>query len=242
MDIERYQRQLPIIGEEGQRRLASSSVLVVGLGGLGSIVSMYLVAAGIGKLILVDKAKVDKPDLNRQLLYTEKDIGKSKASIACKKLKALNSDVELYCIDKELTEDIARELVSRVDVVVDALDNWRTRFILNKVCIEARKPLVHGGVEEFYGQITTIIPGKTPCLSCFIPQKIEERSVNVLGPTPGVVASIQSMEVIKLLTGIGSVLAGKMMLIDLLNNDVKVIELKRNPRCPVCSGITSGSS
>jgi len=200
-ELERYSRQILIWGSEGQLKLKESSVTIVGLGGLGSIISLYLVAAGIGKLFIVDKSKVKLDNLNRQILYTINDIGKNKALIARKKLLKLNPNVDIEAYPETFDEKIGSKLVSKSDLVIDALDNWETRIILNKICVKYRKPLIHGGVSENYGQLMVIIPGKTPCLQCIFPQRIERREVfPIFGPIPDIIGSLESLEAIKILT------------------------------------------
>ena len=233
LDIERYDRQIPVIGIDGQRKLAQSSVLIAGVGGLGSPVSLYLVAMGIGTLVLVDDGEVELSNLNRQILYSTHDIGKRKVDIAKRKLQELNPHVNIEVYAQRLNEELARDLVKRVDVVVDALDNWETRMILNKVCVEYRKPLVHAGVEGFYGQVMTIVPGKGPCLACLFTTMPPSRTrIPVMGITPGVLGTIEAAEVVKVLLSIGKPLIGRMLIVDLLSMEFRTIEVKRNPQCP----------
>jgi molybdopterin/thiamine biosynthesis adenylyltransferase len=235
--FERYDRQIKIIGVEGQRRLSRSCVAVVGAGGLGSPAILYLAAVGVGKLIVVDKDVVSVTDLNRQILYSEEDVGKKKAVVVCEKLKKFNSGIDIECLDREFGEEIGREIVKKADIVVDALDNWETRFILNKLCVEYRKPFVHAGIHGWYGQITTIIPGETPCLACIVPKPTPRTTVPVIGVTPGVLGVLEASQVIKYILGVGTLLTGKLLIIDLLYNEFRIIEVKRNPKCPVCGGI-----
>ncbi len=238
LDLERYDRQIPVIGIDGQRKLAQSSVLIVGVGGLGSPVSLYLAAMGIGKLVLVDKEEVELSNLNRQILYSTRDIGKKKVDVAKHRLQELNPYVEIEVYEQSLDEDLARDLVKRVDAVVDALDNWETRMILNKVCVEYRKPLVHAGVEGFYGQVMTVVPGKGPCLACLFTRTSPSRTrIPVMGVTPGVLGAIEAAEVVKLLLSMGKPLVGRMLIVDLLSMEFRTIEVRRNPRCPVCSSV-----
>ncbi len=234
--LQRYARQIPLIGLDGQRKLARTSVLIVGVGGLGTAVATYLAALGIGRLVLVDGDRVSRSDLNRQILYDEDDVGKPKALVAAIKLKKFNPFIEVVPVAEELNEKNVDELVKEVDAVVDALDNWRTRFLLNDRCVAYRKPLVHGGVEGFYGQITTIIPRKTPCLRCIYPSSPREKSeIPIIAPVAGVVAMYQAMEVAKLVLGIGDLLICRMMIVDMLHNRTEIIPLERNPQCPICS-------
>jgi molybdopterin/thiamine biosynthesis adenylyltransferase len=236
-ELERYSRQMLIDGwgPEGQNKLKSSKVAVVGVGGLGCISSTYLAAAGVGEIVIIDKDKTNLSDLNRQTLYSQKDIGQFKAETARKRIKSLNPKVKVQISLGELTENTAPEIIGDVNVVVDGLDNWKTRFILNNYCVQKRIPFIHAGVSEFYGQITTIMPRKGPCLRCIFPREPHETGViPVFGATPAVIASLQVMEVIKLLIGIGRPLVGRMLFLDGEEMVIETAEIKRNPECPIC--------
>jgi len=239
-ELERYDRQMNIQGwgQKSQERLKSSKVLVVGVGGLGCPVSLYLAAAGVGHLILVDRGRFELSNLNRQILGQTSDIGRLKVEVAKERLLALNPEITVDALAMEITDDNAKDLVHGVDVVVDCLDNWRTRFILNEACVREKRPLIHAGVSEFHGQLTTIIPGKTPCLRCIFPENPPERErIPVLGATPALLASLEVMETIKLITGTGTPLAGKLLYVDGKDMDFAVIEVKKNPNCTVCGNV-----
>lgn len=237
-EMVRYDRQIRVFGVEGQEKLKRSSVLVVGVGGLGSAVLYYLAAAGVGRIIIVDPEAVELSNLNRQIIHFTSDIGRDKVVSAREKLKALNPNVEIISIKKRFDEKLGEELVPQVDVVVDALDNWDTRVILNRICVKYRKPLVHAGVRESYGQLLVVIPGKGPCLQCVFPSKIrEEKPFPILGPVPGVLGALEALEAIKIITGYGEPAVGKLILFDGKNNVFSEIKVKRNPKCPVCSHI-----
>jgi len=239
-ELERYDRQISINrwGLEGQKKLKSSRVMVAGIGGLGSVSSLYLAAAGIGKLLLIDKDTVSLSDLNRQILYSEENIGHSKVEVAKRKIESLNSEVKVEAVRKEITKENVYDLIKNVDVVVDGLDNWNTRFILNECCVRKLIPFVHAGVSEFYGQITTVIPGRGPCLRCVFPKKPRELEViSVFGAIPGVLASLQVIEVIKIITGIGKLLVGRMLFLDGEGMTCEEMEIKRNPNCPICGSL-----
>jgi molybdopterin/thiamine biosynthesis adenylyltransferase len=241
-EIARYDRQIRLFGVEGQEKLKKTSVLVVGAGGLGTVVTVYLAYAGIGKLILLDEGLVELSNLNRQILYGEADIGKPKAHVACKKLQEINSKLVLNCYAQKFDRELGEKLVRDVDIVVDALDNWETRMILNEICVKYRKPLVHAGVNGWYGQITTIIPGKTPCLYCIRPYRSSEKQrsrevISIIGVTPGVLGILEATEVLKLALGIGETLQGRILFIDLLSLEFKTFEIKRNPACPICGNV-----
>ncbi|MCR8454096.1 MAG: HesA/MoeB/ThiF family protein [Crenarchaeota archaeon] len=225
-DKERYSRQLPIVGEEGQKRLESARVLIAGVGGLGSIVSIYLAASGIGKLILVDPDIIKLSDLNRQILYTSKDLGKKKVAVAKERLQSLNPEVNIDTLDEHIAEDNAFDLVKSADIIVDCLDNWKTRFILDEAICKSKKILIHGGIEGLYGQVTDIVPHETLCLRRLISEPRDKEFVPVLGTTPGIIGLIQATETIKLLAGIGRPLINKMLVYDGYITEFNIIELK----------------
>jgi len=223
-------------GTEGQKKLKKSTVAVAGVGGLGCVSSTYLAAAGIGKLVLIDNDKSSLSDLNRQILYSQKDIGHYKAETARERLRILNPEVEIATIQEEITVDSVSKVVGKVDVVVDGLDNWKTRFIVNDYCVKNHVPFVHAGVSQFYGQIITVMPGKGPCLRCIFPKEPIETKLNpIFGATPSALASFQVMEVAKILTGIGKPLIGRMLFIDGEEMTIETAEIKKNPNCPTCS-------
>lgn len=227
-EIERYDRQIMIFGKEGQEKLKGAKVAVVGVGGLGSPVAYYLAAAGVGTLLLVDEQKPELSNLNRQILHWEEDVGKRpKPESARWKLERFNSDIKIETFSGRLTEDNVEEVLKGVDVVVDCLDNFETRYLLDDYVHRKKIPLVHGAVEGMHGQVTTIVPGLTKSLKELFPKvKEKEEKFPIIGATAGVVGSIQAMEVIKLLTGIGEPLINKLLLIDLALNIFDVVELK----------------
>ena len=237
----RYSRQimLPSIGIEGQERLQSARALIIGLGGLGSPVSMYLAAAGVGTLVLVDFDRVDLTNLQRQIVHTTAAIDRPKVESAKDTLLALNPETEILTIDHPLEGDALAEQVDLADVVIDGTDNFATRFAVNAACRTARTPLVSGAAIRMEGQISVFSgqPGD-PCYHCLYPSEgqIDETcSANgVLAPLVGVVGSIQAIEAIKVLTGAGTPLVGKLMLFDALQMEWRTIGLKPDPACPVC--------
>ncbi|MCD6542112.1 MAG: HesA/MoeB/ThiF family protein [Thermoplasmata archaeon] len=235
MDIERYRRQIAIpgFGIEAQKKLSRARVVILGLGGLGSAVSIYLTVAGVGHLKVVDRDKIEKNNLNRQILYTEEDLGKWKAEVAEKRLKEMNSDIEVEGLREEINEDNIRELIRDADAVVDCLDNFETRFLVNRAVVELNKPFFHGACRAFYGQVMTIIPRVTPCLRCIFPESIpKDRSI--IGVTAGLIGLIEATEVIKYLTGTGECLYGKILIYDATRMSFDIIEVDRNPDCEVC--------
>lgn len=234
----RYDRQLriPEIGEEGQERLKRSKVVIVGVGGLGCASATYLTAAGVGRIKIVDFDVVNLSDLNRQILYGEGDIGEEKVFVAKKRLSILNSKVEIIPVFARVDEGNVSEILGDVDVVVDGLDNLASRLIVNSACVRYNIPYIYGGVSRLRGMLTTIIPHKTPCLSCLFPDGSQEMGgMGVLGITPCVIGSLQALECIKIITGAGPSLAGRLLRFN--GNEMKFIidEIRRNEGCKVCS-------
>jgi len=233
----RYGRQIiyPGFGEIGQKRLKASHVLVIGEGGLGCAVSMYLTYAGIGHITIVDDDSVELSNLNRQMLHWEGDIGKKKPVSAAHKLRKINSGIRITSVCKKVTEDNVDEIIKGVDVVIDGLDNFKTRFVLNAACVRQKIPFIHAGVNGLLGQIATIVPGKTPCLACiYSTPPVSEETIPVFGVTPALVASLQVMETIKLIAGFGETLQGRMLYFNGETMEFAYEELVKNPKCSVC--------
>lgn len=219
---ERYARQimLPEVGEEGQRRLDEASVLVVGVGGLGSAVSLYLTAAGIGRIGLVDDDRVSLSNLQRQVLYTEAEVGECKALCARRRLQALSPHTRIDAWAERLTPENAGRLVAPYDLVVDGCDNFATRYLISDTCRTLRKPWVHGSIGEFRGQVATFLPDAAAGYDDLYPDRAElvprpAASGGVLGALPGVVGAIEAAEAIKALLGMEGTLAGRLLTIDL---------------------------
>ena len=239
----RYSRQimLPEIDMDGQLRLAKSQVLIIGLGGLGSPLSIYLTTAGVGTLVLVDYDVVAISNLQRQILYREADIGKSKVQIAKQHLQALNTNTRLLTIERALEKEELDEQVAAADVVADASDNFATRFAVNASCVRMRTPLVSAAAIRFEGQISVFDPAAadSPCYRCLYDEDShtdESCTANgVAAPLLGVLGSLQAMEVMKIVTGKGTTLRGKLLLVDLFHADMQFAELLRDPACPVCA-------
>jgi molybdopterin/thiamine biosynthesis adenylyltransferase len=237
-ELTRYDRQImiPEWGREGQEKLKKSKVVVAGSGGLGCPVSLYLGAAGIGKLVIVDKDKFELSNLNRQVLGWQEDIGQPKAEAAAEKIRALNPDIEVDARVTEITENNVNKIIQNSSVVVDAMDNWNTRFLLNQECVNQKIPFVHAGVYGLYGQMTTIIPGKGPCLQCILSETPKDiTKFPVLGATPGLFAMMQVMETLKLIVGFGETLEGRMLLFDGERMEYISAEVKHRADCPICS-------
>ncbi|PID99933.1 MAG: molybdopterin-synthase adenylyltransferase MoeB [Thiothrix nivea] len=240
----RYSRQimLPQVDIEGQERLLESKVLIVGVGGLGSPVSMYLAAAGVGQLILTDPDTVDLSNLQRQIVHGSDTMGEAKVTSAARRLKQLNPDVVICTMPEALDNDRLLEAVQDVDVVVDCTDNLASRFAINRTCIAAVKPLVSAAAIRWEGQISVFHPGiaDSPCYQCFygdVTRLSETCSENgVIGPLLGVLGSLQALETIKLLTGKGDTLIGRVLLFDSLNMTWTTVRLAKRTGCKVCGG------
>jgi molybdopterin/thiamine biosynthesis adenylyltransferase len=232
----RYDRQIMIrgLGEEGQERLKQAKVVIAGSGGLGSAASMYLVAAGIGTVRIIDHDMVELSNLNRQVLHWEKDIGRNKVDSAAGKLSLLNQAVKIETILEMINEANISQLVAGFDVIVDAMDNLPTRYLLNRVAIENHIPFIHGAVSGFEGRAMTIIPGKTACLRCVYRGSIPQEKFAVIGVTPAIIGCIQATEVIKHITGIGKLLTNRLLVYDGLTMKFTELAVKRDPNCQHC--------
>jgi adenylyltransferase/sulfurtransferase len=238
-DLLRYKRQIyyPYLGEEGQERVKQAHVVIAGAGGLGSPNALYLAAAGLGHLTLIDSDTVSMSNLNRQILHYDGDLGREKVNSGADKLRQLNPTIEVTPVMKRIDAGNAAELITGADVVVDGLDNFETRLIVNRACVDLGIPFIHGGVHSLMGEATTIIPGKTPCYACLcqeIPEQEEE--IPVLGPLPGMIACVQSLEAIKYLAGFGTLLTGRMLFIDGSDMTFSTIHIEKAKGCPVCGG------
>jgi molybdopterin/thiamine biosynthesis adenylyltransferase len=233
---ERYDRQIMIgeIGQEGQSKLKSSRVAIAGAGGLGSPVAFYLTAAGIGMIRMIDHDQVALSNLNRQILHWEADIGRKKVDSAETKLRNLNSSVKIEAIAEMITEDNVSRLVDGCDVIVDAMDNFPTRYVLNRCAIKKNIPFIHGAVRGFEGRVMTILPGETACLGCMYRGPVPEDKFPVIGVAPAVVGSIQATEVIKYLVGIGKLLTNRLLLYDGLQASFSEFTVSKNPDCDHC--------
>jgi adenylyltransferase/sulfurtransferase len=233
---ERYRRQILLFGEGGQERLSEARIFIAGAGGLGSPVAIYLAVAGVGTLTMVDSDVVDQTNLNRQILHYDRDIGEKKIVSAQEKLEELNPDIRVRTIDARIDEGNAGKLIGRSDGIVDATDNYPTRYLLNRVALGKGIPLFHGAIRGMYGQATTIIPEKTPCLACIFPKPPPAEEFPVVGVTPGLIGMVQAAEVLKFLLGTGNLLAGRLFLWDGLGARASEICVERNPSCEACGG------
>lgn len=238
---ERYHRQimLPEIGQKGQRRLKAARVCIVGLGGLGSISAMGLAAAGIGYLRIVDRDRVELGNLNRQVLHGTPDVGRFKADSGRERLLDLNPKIQIDARVAEVTVKNAVDVVGDCALIVDGTDNLATRKALNQTAVQKGIPFVYGGVDGFEGMVTTIVPGASPCLECLFPgeDRAEDREIGVPGPMPGLVASLQALEAVKLLAGIDPALSGRLLLVRALGMSFHDVQVDRNPQCTVCGSM-----
>ncbi len=241
----RYSRQILLlqIGIEGQRKLLDARVLVIGLGGLGSPVSMYLAASGVGTLVLVDHDRVELTNLQRQIIHTTESLGMPKVESARRTLAALNPDIRIETLDHKLDETELARAVAEADAVVDASDNFTTRFAVNRACVAARKPLISGAVVRFEGQVSVFRNDRagSPCYACLYRDTAAEDAelcsqFGVLAPAAGIIGTIQAAETIKVLAGIGESLDGRVLVLDVLNMEWRTVKLRRDPGCPVCGG------
>ncbi|HEY7421802.1 MAG TPA: molybdopterin-synthase adenylyltransferase MoeB, partial [Gaiellaceae bacterium] len=239
----RYSRHLliPEVGDEGQLKLLESRVLLIGAGGLGSPASLYLAAAGIGKLGIVDDDRVDETNLQRQIVHSTQELGEPKAESARRTIEALNPDVEVVTYMERLTsENVDRILDDGWDVIVDGADNFPTRYLVNDASVWHGIPVVHGSIYRFEGQVTVFKPGDGPCYRCLFPQPPPPELApscaegGVLGVLPGIVGSLQASEALKLRLGIGDPLVGRLLLFDALETSFTEVTLRRDPACPVC--------
>ncbi len=240
--IERYSRHiiLPEVGGKGQKKLARAKVLVVGAGGLGSPVSLYLAAAGVGTLGIIDGDRVDLSNLQRQIIHHTPDLNRPKVLSAKEKIEALNPDVRVVAYEERLTAENALERFAPYDIVVDGTDNFPTKFMINDAAILAGKPLVHGGILRFSGQTFTILPRKTTCYRCVFQEPPPAglvpscQEAGVLGALAGFIGTLQATEALKYILGIGLLLTDRLLVYDALKTSLREVRLKRNPRCAVC--------
>jgi adenylyltransferase/sulfurtransferase len=241
-EIKRYSRHLimPEIGMDGQRRIKAGSVLCIGAGGLGSPAAMYLAAAGVGRIGIVDFDVVDYSNLQRQLLHTTPDVGLSKLQSAKNKINALNPHVQVDTYEEALSSDNAMRLFTGYDVILDGTDNFPTRYLVNDACVLMGIPNAYGSIFRFEGQASVFATKDGPCYRCLYPEPPPPGLVpscaegGVLGVLPGVIGVIQATESIKLLTGVGNPLIGRFMIYDALNMKFRELKLRKDPDCPVC--------
>jgi sulfur-carrier protein adenylyltransferase/sulfurtransferase len=238
----RYHRHLllPEVGVEGQLKLLDSKVLLLGAGGLGSPAALYLAAAGVGTIGIIDMDVVDASNLQRQILHNLDRVGERKVDSAKKTLTAMNPDVNVVTYDVRLGADNVSDIISEYDVVVDGTDNFPTRYLVNDASLIARVPVVHGSIFRFEGQVTVFDPYNGPCYRCMIPEPPPAElapscaEAGVLGVLPGIVGSIQALEAIKILLGLGDTLVGRLLSFDALDESFRTFKVRRDPECPAC--------
>ena len=240
--IERYSRHiiLPEVGGDGQRKLLASKLLIIGAGGLGSPAGLYLAAAGVGTIGIVDSDAVELSNLQRQVLHATSCLGRAKCLSAKDTMENLNPDVQVVPYQQRLTSANAMEIIGGYDVVLDGSDNFPTRYLVNDACVMAAKPLCHAGIFRFEGQVTTIVPGRGPCYRCLYPEPPPPglvpscQEAGILGVTAGVVGLLQATEAAKLILGIGELLVGRLLLYSALDASFRDVRVPRRSDCPVC--------
>tara|TARA_B110000438_G_C15803232_1_gene646115 strand:+ start:547 stop:1305 length:759 start_codon:yes stop_codon:yes gene_type:complete len=240
-EIDRYSRQIILkkVGTIGQKKLLQSSVLVVGAGGLGSPISIYLTALGVGKIGIIDKDKVEMSNLARQIIFETKDINKNKSYVAIKKLKKINPNIELKSFRIKLTSKNINKIAKKFDLIIDGSDNFRTRFLINDYCLKNQKILISGAISKFDGQVYTFnfLKKKSPCLRCFIPIMPRNPDIDncehegVLGPLAGIIGSIQANEAVKEILKIGDSLCGNILIVDALKLTFRKVILNKRSNC-----------
>ncbi len=240
--LERYSRHILLqdVGIEGQEKILESKVLIIGAGGLGSPIAMYLAAAGVGTIGIADFDLVDLSNLQRQVIHFTKDIGRPKAESAEEKMKSINPDITVKPYNEWLDSSNIMEIISSYDFVVDGTDNFESKFIINDACVFGKKPFSHGGILRFKGQTMTVNPGETACYRCVFnapppPEELASCSrAGVLGAIAGMLGTIQAAETLKFITGAGELLYNQLLTFDALKMNFRKISLKKNSNCPVC--------
>jgi len=240
--LTRYSRHimLPQLDYDGQLKITESTALIIGAGGLGSPVAMYLASSGIGHLIIVDFDHIELSNLQRQLLHGTSDVGRQKVDSAKDTLTELNPEIKITTINKRLDEEELREQVKLADIVLETTDNFQSRFLLNRLCVQEKKPLVSGSVIRFEGQLSVFRADKddSPCYHCLYKESDELGETcsqnGVLAPVVGIIGSIQATEALKVLTGIGTDLSGRLVMFDAMTMEWRELKLKKDPNCPVC--------
>ncbi|MFW2541305.1 HesA/MoeB/ThiF family protein [Primorskyibacter sp. 2E107] len=244
-ELDRYARHIVLreLGGPGQKKLKQARILVIGAGGLGSPALLYLAAAGVGRVGVIDDDVVDSGNLQRQVIHEDQDIGKPKVFSAQERMLAVNPFIDVRPYKRRLTEDVAADLIDDYDIVLDGTDNFETRYLANRVCVTQGKPLISGALSQWEGQVSVFDPGASgPCYQCIFPEAPAPglapscAEAGVLGPLPGVVGSMMAVEAVKQVTGAGQVLRGEMLIYDALWGETRKIGLKARTDCPVCGG------
>ncbi|MDX1763080.1 MAG: molybdopterin-synthase adenylyltransferase MoeB [bacterium] len=242
-EIKRYSRHiiLPEVGGTGQKKINSGKVLLVGAGGLGAPVAYYLAAAGVGRIGIIDNDTVELSNLQRQIIHGMSDLGKNKAVSAMETIQNLNPDVQVVTYQERVTSQNIFAFLEDYDIVVDGSDNFPTRYLVNDACVMKKKPLSHGAVFRFHGQVMTIVPGQGPCYRCLFREPPPPgmtatcEEAGVLGVLPGMIGLLQATEVLKLILNQGQVLSGRLINYEALEMEFRTIKVRRDPECPVCS-------
>ena len=240
--IQRYSRHILLseVGGKGQEKMVRARVLIIGAGGLGSPVALYLAAAGVGTIGIIDGDVVDLSNLHRQILHHTSDVASPKVVSAQTKLTALNPDVNVVAYAERLTPENGLQLFEQYDIVIDGTDNFPTKFLANDAAVLSKRPLIHGGILRFVGQVMTILPGKSACYRCIFKEPPPAglipscQEAGVLGALAGVIGTIQATEALKLILGLEKPLAGRLLTYDALNAGFREIAVRRNPKCPIC--------
>lgn len=234
--LERYNRNIivPQIGEEGQKKIAHAKILVCGAGGLGSTVLTSLSSVGIGTIGIIDNDVLELSNLNRQYIHKCDNLGKVKVESAKQWINEFNPEINVKTYQIRLDENNYQDIIKDYDFIIDCFDSFKSKFLLNKIAVNTGKTLIHGGVTEFYGQVTTIIPGKTACLQCILPEEDKYIVKGVLSPAVSTIASIEAMEAVKLILNIGDNLENKLLSYNGLSMEFKTINLSKNSHCKMC--------
>lgn len=242
LELARYTRHLslPQLGYQGQLRLKQASVLVVGLGGLGSVSALYLTLAGLGRVGLIDDDQVSLSNLHRQILYTTSDLGESKLAIAADRLLEHNPEVDLITFPQRFNMENAQSIVQGFDLVIDGTDNFKTRQLINQICADLDKPYIFGAVNLFDGQVSVFHASQGPCLACIFSQPAQPEQekqaeqLAVLNTLPAVIGALQATEALKIIVGIGKPLIGQLLIYNALNAALERVNIKKNPNCRIC--------
>jgi len=240
--LERYSRHIILkeVGAKGQKKLLNAKVLIIGAGGLGAPAAMYLAAAGVGTIGIVDADEVDLSNLQRQIIHSTADIGKAKVKSAKETINAINSDVTVNTYRTFVTSENVMDLIKDYDFIIDGTDNFPAKFLINDACVMAKKPFSHAGIIRFYGQLMTYVPGQGPCYRCVFKNPPPKDAVptckqaGVIGAMGGVIGSLQAMEAIKCILGVGELLVGRLLTYDALEMEFHTIKLPDNDNCGVC--------
>ncbi|HEX8960697.1 MAG TPA: molybdopterin-synthase adenylyltransferase MoeB [Geobacteraceae bacterium] len=240
--IERYSRHIILkeVGGKGQKRLLDGKVLIIGAGGLGSPIALYLAAAGVGTIGIADADVVDLSNLQRQIAHHTRDIGAPKVLSAKEKMTAMNPDVTVNTYHEWVSAANILDIIEGYDFVIDGTDNFAAKFLINDACVLGKKPYSHGGILQFVGQTITVRPGESPCYRCLFPQPPPKDAIptcsqaGVIGVLPGVIGTIQATEAVKFLLEKGNLLTGHILMYDALGMDFRKVPIRKNPRCPIC--------